>query len=49
MSEIFAHPVLNGEELRGYDTVNADIRTHDARCLIDPEVPRPLNQFNITR
>jgi hypothetical protein len=26
VNEIFAHPVLDGEELRGYDTVNADIR-----------------------
>jgi chitin disaccharide deacetylase len=49
VSEIFAHPVVDGEELRGYDTVNADIRTHDAMCLIDPEVSRLLNQHNITR
>jgi predicted glycoside hydrolase/deacetylase ChbG (UPF0249 family) len=49
VSEIFAHPVLDGEELRGYDTVNADIRTHDAMCLIDPEVSRLLNQHNVTR
>jgi predicted glycoside hydrolase/deacetylase ChbG (UPF0249 family) len=49
VSEIFAHPVLDGEELRGYDTVNADIRTHDASCLIDPEVSRLLDQFNIKR
>jgi predicted glycoside hydrolase/deacetylase ChbG (UPF0249 family) len=49
VSEIFAHPVLDGEELRGYDTVNADIRTHDASCLIDPEVSRLLHQFNIKR
>jgi chitin disaccharide deacetylase len=47
--EIFAHPVLEGEELRGYDTVNADIRTHDAMCLIDPEVSHLLDQHNITR
>ena len=49
VSEIFAHPALEGEELRGYDTVNADIRTHDAMCLIDPEVSRLLNEHNITR
>jgi chitin disaccharide deacetylase len=49
VSEIFSHPVLEGEELRGYDTMNADIRTHDAMCLIDPEVSRLLNQHNITR
>jgi hypothetical protein len=49
VSEIFAHPVLEGEELRGYDTVNADIRTHDASCLIDPEVSYLLDQHNIIR
>ena len=49
MSEIFAHPVLDGEELRGYDTANPDIRTHDAMCLIDPEVSRLFDQFNIKR
>ena len=49
VSEIFSDPVLEGEELRGYDTMNADIRTHDAMCLIDPEVSRLLNQHNITR
>jgi hypothetical protein len=49
VSEIFSHPVLEGEELRGYDTVNADIRTHDAMCLIDPEVSHLLDQHNITR
>jgi hypothetical protein len=49
VSEIFAHPVLEGEELRGYDTANADIRTHDASCLIDPEVSDLLDQHNIIR
>jgi predicted glycoside hydrolase/deacetylase ChbG (UPF0249 family) len=49
VSEIFAHPVLDGEELRGYDTQNADIRTHDASCLIDPEVSYLLDQYNIIR
>jgi predicted glycoside hydrolase/deacetylase ChbG (UPF0249 family) len=49
VSEIFVHPVLDGEELRGYDTANADIRTRDAVCLIDPEVSRLLDQHNIRR
>ena len=38
VSEIFAHPVLDGEELRGYGPDNADLRVHDAACLIDPAV-----------
>jgi predicted glycoside hydrolase/deacetylase ChbG (UPF0249 family) len=49
VNEIFAHPVLDGEELRGYDTANADIRTHDASCLIDPEVSHLLDQHKIVR
>ena len=38
MSEIFAHPALDSEELRAYDTEKADIRAHDAVCLADPAV-----------
>lgn len=38
VSEIFAHPVDDGEELRGYDFSNVGIRTHDAVCLIDSTV-----------
>jgi predicted glycoside hydrolase/deacetylase ChbG (UPF0249 family) len=49
VSEIFAHPVLDGEELRAYDTDNADIRTHDASCLIDPAVSQLLDQHDIKR
>jgi len=49
VSEIFAHPVLDGEELRAYDTINADIRTHDAVCLTDPTVSDLLDQHNIKR
>jgi hypothetical protein len=49
VSEIFAHPVLDGEELRAYDTKNADIRTHDAVCLTDPTISDLLDQHNIKR
>jgi chitin disaccharide deacetylase len=49
VSEIFAHPVLDGEELRAYDTKNADIRTHDAACLTDPTISDLLDQHNIKR
>ena len=38
VSEIFAHPVMDGEELRGYGPDYADIRAHDAACLIDTTV-----------
>ena len=49
VSEIFAHPVADGEELRAYDTENADIRAHDAVCLTDPTVSDLLDQHNIKR
>ena len=49
MSEIFAHPVHGGEELRAYDTENADIRALDAVCLTDPTVSDLLDQHDIKR
>ena len=49
VTEIFAHPVLDGDELRAYDPDNADIRAHDALCLTDPSVSDLLDQFNIKR
>ena len=49
LSEIFAHPVLDGEELRTYDTENADIRAHDAVCLTDPTVADLLDRHGIKR
>ena len=49
VSEVFAHPVLDGEELRAYDTLNADIRAHDAVCLTDPAVADLLDQHDIRR
>jgi predicted glycoside hydrolase/deacetylase ChbG (UPF0249 family) len=44
VSEIFAHPVLDGEELRGYGPDYADLRVHDAACLIDPAVRDLIGQ-----
>ena len=49
VTEIFAHPVLDGEELRAYDTANPDIRVHDAACLIDPTVMELLDRHDIKR
>jgi len=47
VTEVFAHPVLDGEELRGYDQSHADIRVHDAACLLDTEVANLLNMHAI--
>jgi predicted glycoside hydrolase/deacetylase ChbG (UPF0249 family) len=49
VSEIFAHPVLDGDELRAYDPDNADIRVHDAVCLTDPTVADLLDRHHIKR
>jgi predicted glycoside hydrolase/deacetylase ChbG (UPF0249 family) len=49
VTEIFAHPVLDGEELRTYDTAHADIRAHDAVCLTDRTVADLLERENIKR
>jgi hypothetical protein len=38
VAETFAHPVLDGAELRAYDRDYADLRAHDAGCLTDPAV-----------
>jgi chitin disaccharide deacetylase len=49
VNEIFAHPVRDGDELRAYDSRNADIRAHDAECLTDPAVAELLDQHDIRR
>jgi len=49
VTELFAHPVLDGEELRGYDRHHADIRVHDAVMLTDPSVTALLDQHGIQR
>jgi hypothetical protein len=49
VTEIFAHPVLDGEELRGYDAAHADIRVHDAACLIDPTLAALLDAHGVRR
>jgi len=49
VTELFAHPVLDGEELRGYDRHHADIRVHDAATLTDPSVTALLDQHGIQR
>jgi predicted glycoside hydrolase/deacetylase ChbG (UPF0249 family) len=49
VSEIFGHPVQEGEELRAYDTSNAEIRVHDADCLTDPTVSDLLDRHDTKR
>ncbi len=49
VTEIFAHPVLDGEELRGYGLGFADLRASDAAGLIDPALPALLDGHGIRR
>lgn len=49
VTELFAHPVLDGEELRGYDHHHADIRVHDAATLTDPSVMSLLDRHRVHR
>ncbi|MGE8131181.1 ChbG/HpnK family deacetylase [Methylobacterium sp. NPDC080182] len=49
VTELFAHPVLDGEELRGYDRQHADIRVHDAATLLDPSVAALLDEHGVLR
>jgi len=49
VTELFAHPVLDGEELRGYDRDHADIRVHDAAALTDPGVAALLDRYQVQR
>ena len=49
VTEIFAHPVEDGEELRGYDPAHADLRAHDALCLTDPAAGALLARHGVRR
>jgi chitin disaccharide deacetylase len=49
ISEIFAHPVDDGDELRAYDPLNKDVRAHDAVCLTDPTLAELLDRHDIKR
>ncbi len=49
VTEIFAHPALDGDELRAYDPMNADIRAHDSQCLTDPAISDLLDMHNVKR
>jgi predicted glycoside hydrolase/deacetylase ChbG (UPF0249 family) len=42
VTETFAHPVIDGMELRAYDKAAPDVRARDAECLLDPDVKRLL-------
>lgn len=47
VSEIFLHPVTDGEELRGYDRENPGLRAADYACLLDPEMKKSADEFHV--
>jgi hypothetical protein len=49
ITELFAHPVCDGDELRAYDATYAHIRAHDAECLTDPSVAERLERHAVRR
>lgn len=49
VAEIFAHPALDGAELRALDPVHAHLRAHDAECLTDPAVSDLLDRHGVKR
>ncbi len=49
VSEVYAHPVDDGPELRGFDPDHADIRANDAVVLSDPAVAAMMDEAGVTR
>lgn len=47
VTEIYAHPVVDGPELRGYDPTHADVRSADYACLLDHEVRQAIERAGI--
>jgi hypothetical protein len=48
VSEIFAHPVEDGAELRAYDPDHPDIRAADAVCFTDPDLEARIVAAGVT-
>jgi predicted glycoside hydrolase/deacetylase ChbG (UPF0249 family) len=49
VTEIFAHPVDDGDELRAYDPDHPHVRAYDAECLVDPALAEALDRHGIKR
>jgi len=48
VSEIYAHPVEDGDELRAYDPDHPDIRANDAEVLADPAIAHLMHAAGVT-
>jgi predicted glycoside hydrolase/deacetylase ChbG (UPF0249 family) len=49
VSEIYAHPVDDGPELRGYDPDHPEIRANDAVVFSDPVIARLFDDSGVTK
>lgn len=49
VTEIFAHPAVDGDELLGYSPAFAALRTHDARALVDPDLAALIEAHGVRR
>jgi predicted glycoside hydrolase/deacetylase ChbG (UPF0249 family) len=47
VTEIYAHPVEDGPELRAYDLKAPDTRASDAKTVVDPEIAALMAEFDI--
>ena len=48
VSEIYAHPADDGDELRAYDPDHPEIRANDAEVLSDPAIARLMHAAGVT-
>ena len=48
VSEIYAHPVEDGDELRAYDPDHPHIRANDAEVLADPAIAHLMHAAGVT-
>ena len=48
VSEIYAHPVEDGDELRAYDPDHPEIRANDAEVLADPAIAALMRSAGVT-
>jgi hypothetical protein len=49
VTEIFAHPVDDGDELRAYDPDHPHVRAYDAECLTDPALAELFERHRVRR
>ncbi|BDG71482.1 ChbG/HpnK family deacetylase [Roseomonas fluvialis] len=49
VTEVFAHPAFDGEELRGHGSMAHTLRCDDAQTLVDPDLAALITRHGVTR